>query len=171
MRAWHAGLSYWAGETDINARSVGIEIVNPGHEFGYTDFPEAQIEAVLALSLEIVTRHRIPPRRVLGHSDVAPLRKTDPGERFPWRRLAEAGVGQTVPGAASAVGTAADARRFVEDLSAYGYGFLDDPENADRVRAVITAFQRHFDPAAIGSAREGVYNGRTSEILTKLNQD
>ena len=92
-RAWHAGVSYWAGARDINGRSIGIEIVNPGHEFGYRSFPGAQIEAVIKLSREIVARHSIPPERVLGHSDVAPARKIDPGELFPWGGLALAGVG------------------------------------------------------------------------------
>jgi len=86
-RAWHAGISSWKGETDINSRSVGIEIVNPGHEFGYRDFPGTQVEAVIALCRDIVARHAIPPDRVLGHSDVAPGRKLDPGERFPGRAL------------------------------------------------------------------------------------
>src|SRR4051812_42351812 len=92
-RAWHAGVSYWAGARDINARSIGIEIVNPGHEFGYRSFPDAQIEAVMSLSLDILSRHAVPPERVLGHSDVAPARKIDPGELFPWRALALAGIG------------------------------------------------------------------------------
>ena len=87
-RAWHAGVSSWDGETDINSRSIGIEIVNPGHEFGYPDFPEAQIDAVIALCRDIVARHTIRPDRVLAHSDVAPARKNDPGEKFPWARLA-----------------------------------------------------------------------------------
>ena len=92
-RAWHAGKSYWAGATDINARSIGIEIVNPGHEFGYRAFPDRQIEAVMELSQNIIARHSIPKERVLGHSDVAPARKQDPGELFPWSTLAAAGIG------------------------------------------------------------------------------
>ncbi len=90
-RAWHAGKSFWAGETDINSRSIGIEIANPGHEFGYRPFPGAQTEAVIALCRDILARHPIPPERVLAHSDVAPLRKHDPGELFPWARLAVGG--------------------------------------------------------------------------------
>ena len=84
-RAWHAGVSSWAGETDINSCSIGIEIANPGHNFGYPDFPPRQIAAVIALCRGIFTRHRIPNDRVLAHSDVAPSRKQDPGEKFPWR--------------------------------------------------------------------------------------
>src|SRR5215510_11405009 len=93
QRAWHAGASWWAGERNVNGRSIGIEIVNPGHEFGYRSFPDAQIDAVIRLSLEILSRHAIPPERVIGHSDVAPARKQDPGELFPWKTLATAGVG------------------------------------------------------------------------------
>ncbi len=92
-RAWHAGVSYWAGERNVNGRSIGIELVNPGHEFGYEPFPCAQIAALIDLAHGILKRHPIPPHRVLGHSDVAPARKTDPGEFFPWRHLAEFGIG------------------------------------------------------------------------------
>ena len=92
-RAWHAGKSFWAGETDLNSRSIGIEIVNPGHDFGYPEFPEAQIAAVIALCRGIIARRPIPRDRVLAHSDVAPSRKQDPGEKFPWRLLADSGVG------------------------------------------------------------------------------
>src|SRR5690242_5008569 len=95
-RAWHAGKSFWGGVTDINSHSIGIEIVNPGHEFGYRSFPPGQIAAVIGLCQGIVARHPIPPQRVLAHSDVATGRKVDPGERFPWRQLAEAGIGHFV---------------------------------------------------------------------------
>src|SRR5262245_56375943 len=97
MRAWHAGLAAWAGETDINSAPIGIEIHNPGHELGYPDFPEPQLGAVEALCLDIIARYRIRPERVLAHSDVAPTRKKDPGEKFPWARLAQAGIGHWVP--------------------------------------------------------------------------
>ncbi len=100
LRAWHAGVSHWRGVTDINSCSIGIEIQNPGHDGGYPDFPEAQMRAVEALSLDIVRRHNIRPERVLAHSDVAPKRKIDPGEKFDWGRLAAAGVGHWVPEAA-----------------------------------------------------------------------
>ena len=100
-RAWHAGKGSWRGETDINSRSVGIEIVNPGHALGYTTFPKRQIAAVIELCRDITTRHAIRPQRVLAHSDVAPGRKIDPGEKFPWRKLAEAGVGHFVAPARS----------------------------------------------------------------------
>ncbi|MGB1547820.1 MAG: N-acetylmuramoyl-L-alanine amidase, partial [Alphaproteobacteria bacterium] len=100
-RAWHAGEACWQGETNLNDRSVGIELVNPGHEFGYRPFPEAQMAALEALLQEILARHPIPAERVLGHSDVAPGRKTDPGELFDWARLARAGIG-CWPGACEA---------------------------------------------------------------------
>ncbi|TAL07812.1 MAG: N-acetylmuramoyl-L-alanine amidase, partial [Nitrospirae bacterium] len=92
-RAWHAGVSRWAGERDVNGRSIGIELENPGHEFGYRAFPQKQMRALIALARGIVRRRKIPQHRVLGHSDVAPQRKIDPGEKFPWRALAGAGIG------------------------------------------------------------------------------
>ena len=95
-RAWHAGKSFWAGETDINSRSIGIEIANPGHQYGYSGFPDAQMDAVIALCREILGRHPIPPQRVLAHSDIAPARKEDPGELFPWDRLHAEGIGHWV---------------------------------------------------------------------------
>src|SRR3984957_2536758 len=95
-RAWHAGVSHWAGETDINSCSIGIEIVNPGHDHGYPDFPKRQIAAVTALCRSIQTRNTITPVRVVAHSDVAPARKQDPGEKFPWRTLYDSGVGHWV---------------------------------------------------------------------------
>src|SRR3981081_1730569 len=105
-RAYHAGASSWEGTTDINSRSVGIEVGNQGHDFGCPEFPEPQVAAVIALCRDIVARWSIAPARVLAHSDVAPLRKRDPGEAFPWRRLAEAGVGLWVAPAPIADGAA-----------------------------------------------------------------
>ena len=99
---WHAGRSWWKGETDCNAASIGIEIVNPGHEFGYRAFPEPQVEAVIGLVGDIRTRWTVPDGRIVGHSDVAPDRKEDPGELFPWKRLAEAGHGLWFEAAARA---------------------------------------------------------------------
>ncbi len=143
-RAWHAGVSYWAGERDINSRSIGIEIVNGGHEFGYMLFPDAQIRAVIALCQEIVARHAIVPARVLGHSDVAPARKVDPGHLFPWKTLAEHGVGVWPESHEALLPPlplkGEDLERFYRALTAYGY----DPQvqQAD----VIVAFHRHFCP-------------------------
>lgn len=166
-RGWHAGVSYWAGETNINARSIGIEIVNPGHEFGYTDFPEQQIEAVTELSEAILNRHNIPAVRVLAHSDVAPLRKEDPGERFPWAQLSESGVGSWVSVPPEDAFQNISEQEFTQKLAAYGYGFLDETRGGN-IEKTITAFQRHFDPTAIGTPREGKFNQHTSRILIAL---
>lgn len=139
-RAWHAGVSYWQGETDINSRAIGIEIVNGGHDFGYTPFPEAQIQAVMRLCQDIMARYSISPERVLGHSDVAPARKIDPGHLFPWERLAKAGVGvwpERFDGEILGEGGVDD---FYQGLLALGY----DPK-ASR-EDVVVAFHRHFCP-------------------------
>lgn len=152
-RAWHAGLSYWAGATDINARSIGIEIVNPGHEFGYRSFPDRQIEAVIELSLDILQRHSIPPERVLGHSDVAPARKQDPGELFPWGVLAAAGIGLWPGRAPTSVcpsgeeGWGEGDAVFESGLRRFGYGIRPDTDVS--VEDAVAAFQRHFRPARI----------------------
>jgi N-acetylmuramoyl-L-alanine amidase len=139
MRAWHAGASFWRGDTDINARSIGIELVNPGHEFGYRSFAESQMAALLELASDIVARHPIPPRNVVGHSDVAPRRKMDPGELFDWRRLARAGIGLW-PGESGECVMGEDAVRLM--LSTIGYETED-------LFATLTAFQRHFRPARV----------------------
>jgi N-acetylmuramoyl-L-alanine amidase len=157
-RAWHAGVSRWAGGTDVNGRSIGIELVNPGHEFGYRPFPEPQTAALTALAREVLGRHPIPPWRVLGHSDVAPLRKQDPGELLDWARLAAEGIGLW-PGEAPAAGPAPSEAALTARLARFGYGFLeDDPA------AVITAFQRHFRPAAV----TGAVDGETGAVLDAL---
>ena len=141
-RAWHAGVSYWAGETNVNARSIGIELVNPGHEFGYAPFPDAQIESLIDLAGGILARHGIRAARVVGHSDVAPARKTDPGERFPWKQLADYGIGLWPQWSAKAL------RLPVEiALAEIGYGV---PPAVDwPLDATIAAFQRRFVPQAI----------------------
>lgn len=157
LRAWHAGLSYWAGETDINSCSIGIEIQNPGHEMGYHPFPDAQMSAVTALSRDIVERWSIVPDRVLAHSDVAPLRKIDPGEKFDWRMLAQRGVGLFVEpspvreddcglevGAPAASVAAAQAL-----FQSYGYDIAPTGDLDAKTVAVVKAFQRHFRVARI----------------------
>lgn len=149
-RAWHAGVAAWAGAGNINARSIGIELVNPGHEFGYRLFPEPQMMSLIALSRDILRRRPIPPQRVLGHSDVAPLRKEDPGELFDWPRLAAAGIGLWPSEDASDKPAPADASLTIAELqkmlSAYGYAVPSHGNLDDGTRAVIRAFQRHFLP-------------------------
>jgi N-acetylmuramoyl-L-alanine amidase len=171
-RAWHAGLSVWADDTDINARSIGIEIVNPGHEFGYRPFPDAQIAAVISLGRDICGRHGIPAERVLAHSDVAPRRKQDPGELFPWGRLAEAGIGHWVAPVELSdepfTFFAGDEGEPVEELqsllSLYGYGIEISGRYDPGTTAVVTAFQRHFRPARI----DGLADRSTMETLKGL---
>lgn len=150
-RAWHAGLSSWEGVNDINSRSIGIEIANPGHSYGYPDFPEAQIAAIIALCRDIVGRRRIRADRVLAHSDVAPQRKLDPGEKFPWARLHRVGVGAWVTPAPIRQGAALgpdDNGSEVADLQTalrnYGYGVETTGIYDDVTEAVVAAFQRHF---------------------------
>jgi len=151
-RAWHAGAASWAGATDINARSIGIELVNPGHEFGYREFTDDQIASLITLCHSILMRHPIPSWHVLGHSDVAPARKEDPGELFPWERLAKAGVGLWPQTVASDPGPDA--------LSRFGY----DPNASLDKR--ITAFQRHFRPAKLDGQWDGECAGLLSSLLS-----
>lgn len=156
LRAWHAGHSFWRGETDINSASIGIEIHNRGHGQGYPDFPGVQMESVAELCLDILSRNPIPPRNVLAHSDVAPMRKADPGEKFDWKFLHERGIGHWVPPEplSHETGDLAEMQRL---LSEYGYGF-------DQTPAVIRAFQRHFRPAKV----DGVADRSSLETLRRL---
>lgn len=147
-RARHAGVSWWAGEHDVNSRSIGIEIVNPGHEFGYVPFPDSQIAAVIDLAQDILARHPIPPRRVVGHSDVAPARKMDPGELFPWQFLARHDVGLYPTDAQVAeFVTRPSGSTFESMLASYGYGVSPDVDVP--LSVVVTAFQRHFRPERV----------------------
>ncbi len=161
-RAWHAGAASWAGAGDINARSIGIELVNPGHEFGYRAFPDTQMATLIELAGGILARHPIPPGRVLGHSDVAPTRKEDPGELFDWPRLAAAGIGLW-PGAAEPCDPP-DAAETKRQLGALGYGYLDDGP-----AAVITAFQRHFRPEKLTGEVDAETAGRLAALLGLLD--
>lgn len=148
-RAWHAGVSYWRGAERINDRCIGIEIVNPGHEWGYRDFPALQMAVVCDLCLGILSRHPIPPRNVIGHSDVAPDRKEDPGEKFDWQGLADNGVGLW-PKDISDLGTAGvltdeTAMRLVRaDLAAIGYRIAAHGAHDKDLATVLRAFQRHW---------------------------
>jgi N-acetylmuramoyl-L-alanine amidase len=156
-RAWHAGLSRWRGGGDVNSRSIGIEIVNPGHEFGYRPFPGAQIAALIELCAGILGRHPIPARNVVGHSDVAPLRKQDPGELFPWPELAAAGIG---PWPFSG-GETAPIPGVKGMLAEYGYEVTDFP-------AALRAFQRHFRPERIDGVADGETAGRIARLLSHI---
>jgi N-acetylmuramoyl-L-alanine amidase len=171
-RAWHAGASYWAGETDINSCSIGIEIVNPGHDFGYPDFPKRQIAAVTTLCRSIMTRHKVPPYRVLAHSDIAPSRKQDPGEKFPWKILADSGIGLWVKPAPVTDGgpifVLGERNIAIKELQAglakYGYQVNETSHLDGPTRDALAAFQRHFRPARV----DGIADLSTMATLKAL---
>jgi N-acetylmuramoyl-L-alanine amidase len=169
-RAWHAGLSFWKGERDINGLSIGIEIVNPGHEFGYRPFPAAQISAVIGLLGDIRSRWSVEDSRILGHSDVAPDRKDDPGELFPWKTLAEAGHGLWVeppaaPGAALAPGEeSAGVFALQAGLTRLGYDCAPSGVYDDHTSVVVRAFQRHWRQGRV----DGIADGETRARLIAL---
>jgi N-acetylmuramoyl-L-alanine amidase len=170
-RAYHAGTSSWEGTTDINSRSIGIEIGNQGHDYGSPEFPAAQIAAVIALCRDVVARWSIAPAHVLAHSDVAPDRKRDPGEIFPWARLAEAGVGlwvepePIVPGDALCPGDqgreVASLQRMLAD---YGYGITPNGHYDAATHEVVAAFQRHYRPTRL----DGIADAATVRALEQL---
>jgi len=171
-RAWHAGLGYWAGETDLNSVSIGIEIQNPGHDLGYPDFPDAQMAAVTALSQDIIARNNVPATRVLAHSDVSPGRKIDPGEKFDWPRLYAVGVGHWVPPApvdASDFGVGAGqcdplVGATTALLAQYGYGIEPSDTLDAKGATVVRAFQLHFRP----ERPDGRIDGSTLATLKAL---
>ena len=163
-RAWHAGVSYWRGVQDLNSVSIGIEVVNPGHEYGYRPFPAAQIDALTALLGDIFGRHTLAPEDVVGHSDIAPGRKQDPGELFPWQNLAAKGFGlwPSGPRSSSDVG-------IWPSLSAIGYavpggagGDMLDPETGPE--DVIRAFQRRYRPMRV----DGVADAETRGLIAAV---
>ena len=156
-RAWHSGVGAWRGHDDINSRSIGIELVNPGHEFGYRPFPMPQMEALAQLAPAILARHPIPPRNVVGHADVAPTRKEDPGELFDWAWLAARGVGLWPAANAPAAPRADD--QIAAMLTRWGYTV-----DAAATTAALIAFQRHFRPARF----DGVADAETTGILIAL---
>jgi N-acetylmuramoyl-L-alanine amidase len=161
-RAWHAGVGYWAGERDINAVSIGIELVNPGHDNGYRAFPQPQMAALIELGRAILARHPIPPSRVLGHSDIAPTRKIDPGELFDWKALAAAGIGLW-PEPASGPSDLVSIQRA---LGRYGYEVTPSGTLDAATTAALQAFQRHFRPALI----DGQPDEETAALLAGLLQ-
>jgi N-acetylmuramoyl-L-alanine amidase len=164
-RAWHAGVSSWAGRSGLNDGSIGIELVNPGHEWGYRPFTEAQYEALIALCRRILARWPIPPWRVLAHSDVAPERKRDPGELFDWTRLGAEGIGLWPhPGA----GAPRPVARLQAELARFGYGVASSGRLDQPTRLVVTAFQRHFRPARVDGVPDRETRGRLDGLLALL---
>jgi N-acetylmuramoyl-L-alanine amidase len=170
-RAWHAGVSAWQGETDVNSSSIGIEVVNRGHDFDYPDFPGVQVEAVTALCRDILSRHAIRPDHVLAHSDVAPRRKADPGEKFPWGRLHAGGVGHWVEPAPLSAGRrfgpgeeGQPVRALQAMLAMYGYELELTGVYDEQTEAVVRAFQRHFRPTLV----DGVADASTLATLHAL---
>jgi N-acetylmuramoyl-L-alanine amidase len=155
-RAWHAGKSYWRGISDVNSASIGIEIVNPGHEWGYRPFPDVQIEAVIRLAKAIVVRHRITRGNVVGHSDIAPTRKLDPGELFPWHRFAALRLALPRP-TRNLMDPLWSDSGFLVALERFGYDVADGP-------AAVRAFQRRFRPEIL----DGVVDGECRAILLAL---
>jgi len=158
-RAWHAGRSSWRGVTGVNGCSIGIELVNPGHEFGYRPFPKAQMDALIPLVADIVKRHGIEPCNVVGHSDVAPTRKEDPGELFDWARLAKLGLALPRP-TRNLVDPLWSDGGFLLALDRFGYDVRDP-------KAAVTAFQRRFRPEHI----DGEIEGECRAILLSLLLD
>ncbi len=162
-RAWHAGHASWRGMDNINDRSIGIELVNPGHTYGYRPFPEPQMVSLEMLLKDILTRHVIAPQNILAHSDVAPTRKSDPGELFDWRRLAMAGIGlwpsdETVDAATHPV----DHSAFLAKLTAYGYSIQENNSTA-----TITAFERHFRPWKLSGVADAENQQRIGWLLKR----
>jgi len=168
-RAWHAGISFWRGHTDINSRSVGIELVHPGHVWGYRPFAEAQIASLIALAHKVLKRHTIPARNVVGHHDIAPNRKEDPGELFPWRRLAEHGVGLW-PGTDGATAKSDPSYPVPsllatqQALAAFGYSVDPTGTHDLATRNAVVAFQRRFRPARL----DGVFDRECKALLADL---
>jgi len=170
-RAWHAGVSFWKGRTDINAASIGIELVNPGHEWGYRPFPNAQVEAVIELLADIRGRWTVEDGMIVGHADVAPDRKEDPGELFPWARLAQAGHGlwsdaAAAPGAALGEGEQGPGVFALQaGLARLGYDCAPSGEYEPRTTTIVRAFQRHWRPERVDGLADGETRARLMALL------
>jgi len=175
-RAWHAGRGVWQGETDVNAASIGIEIVNPGHEFGYRAFPDVQVQSVIALTSDIRSRWSIPDARIIAHSDLAPERKEDPGELFPWKQLAGAGHGLWFEPAAERIAALGGFLQIGDEgigvvvlragLHRLGFGLQPGGSYDAETETTVRAFQRHWRPSRI----DGVADGQTRATLMGVLQ-
>ncbi|MFZ4541048.1 MAG: N-acetylmuramoyl-L-alanine amidase [Rickettsiales bacterium] len=172
MRAWHAGESHWREHSNINGRSIGIEIANPGHSNGYKSFPELQMQSVISLCHEILARHPIPSRNVVGHSDVAFLRKMDPGELFDWARLGRAAIGLFPVGARPMLGSelmrgdnGKKVIRLQTALHNWGYGLKLDGDYGVKTEQCVIAFQRHYRPGNI----DGKWDDECAGLLAALH--
>ncbi len=171
QRAWHAGISYWRGINDVNSASIGIELVNKGHEFGYHSFPDAQIHATISLAADIITRYQISAQNIVGHSDIAPSRKQDPGELFPWKQLAKNNIGlwpyndkNIFEKDAQNSTYKLNIAELQSKLSQYGYFSPKTNHMDEQTKAVIIAFQRHFRPQKIN----GIWDKQCSMLLDNL---
>ncbi len=172
-RAWHAGVSRWQGDDDLNSRSVGVEIVNGGHDFpapdgGLPAYPQAQVAAVISLSQAILARHAIPATRIVGHSDIAPLRKRDPGEHFPWQQLAKAGIGiwPQPPEDTAETGAPASMMQMQQQLAEIGYDLavtgVPDPQTG----AAVSAFQRRWCPLQVSGQADANCRSRVAAVAS-----
>ena len=162
-RAWHAGQAYWRGITDINSASIGIELANPGHEWGYVPFPDAQMRALLPLLADIQQRHGIAPENIVGHSDIAPARKLDPGELFDWPRLARIGLATPTPRPRIRL-LHENPGAFYLSLERLGYDITDG-------HAAVRAFQRRWRPRRIDGQIDGEVGGLVFELLLARQSD
>lgn len=171
-RAWHAGISCWRNRAHMNDYSIGIELVNPGHEFGYRAFPDKQMDALIELCRGTLERHEIPARNVVGHSDIAPLRKQDPGELFDWSLLAKKGIGiwpHVLPVGTDAIllkqGDIGDGvLRLQKRLADYGYLLIIDKYFGEETRRIVEAFQRHFCQDCV----DGIWRDKNEIVLNQL---
>ncbi len=178
-RAWHAGISCWRGTASLNDISIGIEIVNKGHEFGYAPFPQIQMESVSKLARDIMDRHGIEARNVVGHSDIAPSRKQDPGELFNWQSLAKDGIGlwpdikKVKKGDEVLVQTGkedVDVARVQKMLSDYGYHIRVDGYYGSKTEDVVKAFKRHFVPEYVNVCWDRLAEERMKKLLTMVGE-
>ncbi len=166
-RAWHAGVSSWEGDGEVNARAIGIEIVNGGHDFGLPDFPDAQIEGVIALLRDILRRWpELNAKRVVAHSDIAPARKADPGEKFPWKRLAEAGVSIWPEHVTMQLSSDDPVSEVQQELAFIGYPLKQTGYMDEATKEALVAFQRRFRPSDIS----GVMDDETRYLLIAVGR-